>query len=49
MSIGYQVDQGVATLTINRPEKKNALSGEMYEALRLRTCSRRRTTRASAS
>jgi enoyl-CoA hydratase/carnithine racemase len=24
MSIEYQVDQGVATLTLNRPEKKNA-------------------------
>jgi len=33
MSIGYQVDQGVATLTINRPEKKNALTGEMYGAI----------------
>lgn len=33
MSIGYQSDQGVATLTIDRPEKKNALSGEMFEAL----------------
>lgn len=33
MSIGYQVDQGVATLTISRPEKKNALTGAMYEAL----------------
>jgi enoyl-CoA hydratase/carnithine racemase len=33
VSIGYQVDQGVATLTINRPEKKNALTAAMYEAL----------------
>jgi enoyl-CoA hydratase/carnithine racemase len=33
MSIGYQVDQGVATLTSDRPEKKNALSGEMFEGL----------------
>ncbi len=33
MSIGYQSDQGVATLTIDRPEKKNALTGEMYLAL----------------
>lgn len=27
------VDDRIATLTINRPEKKNALTGEMYEAL----------------
>ena len=33
MSIAYQSDQGVATLTIDRPEKKNAITGEMYEAL----------------
>jgi enoyl-CoA hydratase/carnithine racemase len=33
MAIGYQFDQGVATLTIDRPEKKNALSGEMFEGL----------------
>lgn len=33
MSIGYQVDLGVATLTIDRPEKKNALTGAMYEEL----------------
>ncbi|MGH8197522.1 MAG: enoyl-CoA hydratase [Steroidobacteraceae bacterium] len=33
MSIGYQSDQGVATITINRPTKKNAITGEMYEAL----------------
>ncbi len=33
MSIGFQLDQGVATLTIDRPEKKNAITGEMYEAL----------------
>ncbi len=33
MSIGYQSDQGVATLTIDRPEKKNAITGDMYEAL----------------
>jgi len=32
MSIGYQSDQGVATLTIDRPAKKNAITGEMYEA-----------------
>jgi len=33
MSIGYQTDQGVATLTIDRPAKKNAITGAMYEAL----------------
>ena len=33
MAIGYQVDQGVATLTFNRPEKKNAIDAAMYEAL----------------
>ncbi|MGB5133520.1 MAG: enoyl-CoA hydratase-related protein, partial [Steroidobacteraceae bacterium] len=33
MGIGYQFDQGVATLTFDRPEKKNALTGEMYEAV----------------
>jgi enoyl-CoA hydratase/carnithine racemase len=33
MGIGYQQDQGVATITIDRPEKKNAITGEMYEAI----------------
>jgi enoyl-CoA hydratase/carnithine racemase len=33
MSIGYQIDQGVATLTFDRPDKKNAITGEMYEAI----------------
>ncbi|MDH4260663.1 MAG: enoyl-CoA hydratase-related protein, partial [Gammaproteobacteria bacterium] len=33
MSIAYQLDQGVATLTFNRPDKKNAITGEMYEAI----------------
>lgn len=33
MAIGYQLDQGVATLTFDRPEKKNALDAAMYEAL----------------
>lgn len=33
MTIGYQSDQGVATLTIDRPAKKNAITGEMYELL----------------
>ena len=31
MSIAYQSDQGVATLTIDRPAKKNAITAEMYE------------------
>ena len=31
MSIAYLTDQGVATLTIDRPAKKNAITGEMYE------------------
>jgi len=30
MSMAYQTDQGVATLTIDRPAKKNAITGEMY-------------------
>jgi enoyl-CoA hydratase/carnithine racemase len=33
MSIAYQLDQGVATITIDRPDKKNAITGAMYEAL----------------
>ena len=33
MSIGYQFDQGVATLVFDRPDKKNAITGEMYEAI----------------
>ena len=31
MSISYHSDQGVATLTFDRPAKKNAITGEMYE------------------
>ena len=27
-------DHGIATLTMNRPEARNAMSGEMMEALR---------------
>jgi enoyl-CoA hydratase/carnithine racemase len=48
MSIGYQQDQGVATITIDRPEKKNALTGEMYEAIvaRLQEASADRAVRA---
>lgn len=33
MSIGYQQDQGVATLTLDRADKKNAIDSAMYEAL----------------
>lgn len=33
MSIAYQADQGVATITIDRPDKKNAITGAMYEAM----------------
>lgn len=29
----FEVSEGVATLTLNRPEKKNALTVEMYQAL----------------
>ncbi len=32
MSIGYQLDQGVVTLTIDRPAKKNSITAEMYDA-----------------
>lgn len=32
MTVSYQAEQGVATLTIDRPAKKNALTAEMYEA-----------------
>lgn len=32
MTIGYQVDQGVATLTLDRPAKKNAITADMYVA-----------------
>jgi enoyl-CoA hydratase/carnithine racemase len=33
MAIGFQIDQGIVTLTFNRPDKKNAITGTMYEAL----------------
>ena len=33
MGIGYQFDQGVATLTFDRADKKNAITGDMYEAV----------------
>ncbi|MGB1686239.1 MAG: enoyl-CoA hydratase-related protein, partial [Pseudomonadales bacterium] len=32
--INYEVDQGRARITLNRPEKRNALSIEMVEELR---------------
>src|SRR5262245_59785593 len=31
MSIAYQTDQGVATISFDRAAKKNAITGEMYE------------------
>ena len=31
MSISYHSDQGIATLTFDRPAKKNAITAEMYE------------------
>jgi len=33
MSIDFSLDDGVATVTINRPERRNALDAEHYEAL----------------
>ncbi len=33
MSIAYQADQGVAMITIDRVAKKNAITGEMYQAI----------------
>lgn len=33
MSIDVEVDQGVALITINRPERLNAMDGEHYQAL----------------
>src|SRR3989304_8647809 len=33
MSVNYQFEQGVATLTFDRPDKRNAITGAMYEAL----------------
>ncbi|WP_418061292.1 enoyl-CoA hydratase/isomerase family protein [Pimelobacter simplex] len=32
--VHYDVDEGVATITIDRPEKRNALSYAMYDAIR---------------
>jgi enoyl-CoA hydratase/carnithine racemase len=48
MSIAYQVDQGVATITIDRPDKKNAITGAMYEAMvgHLRQAAEDRAVRA---
>ncbi len=31
MSFNYQTDQGIARLSFDRPAKKNAITGEMYE------------------
>ena len=33
MRVNYQFEQGVATLTFDRPDKRNAITGAMYEAL----------------
>ena len=48
MAIGFQIEQGVATLTFNRPDKKNAITGAMYEALvgHLRQAAADRSVRA---
>jgi enoyl-CoA hydratase/carnithine racemase len=48
MSIRFQTDQGVATLTIDRPDKKNAITGAMYETLaaNLRQAADDKTVRA---
>jgi enoyl-CoA hydratase/carnithine racemase len=48
MSIGYQVDEGVATIKIDRPDKKNAITGAMYETMvaNLRQAAEDRAVRA---
>lgn len=33
MSIRFETDKGIATLAFNRPEKKNAITAAMYQAL----------------
>ena len=33
MSIDFEIDKGIAVVTINRPEKLNAMDGEHYLAL----------------
>jgi len=43
------ISNGVLTLTLNRPEKKNALTRAMYEALGEVSMRRDRTTRSAAS
>ncbi len=49
MPVTYEVDEGVATLTIDRPERRNAIDGPTADALqghferspptRMRACS----------
>ncbi len=33
MAIDFEIDQGVATITINRPERLNAMDADHYSAL----------------
>ncbi|MCZ7631468.1 MAG: hypothetical protein M5U19_21515 [Microthrixaceae bacterium] len=40
----YEVSEGVATITINRPERRNALSWDVLTAMRRRSRMRDRTT-----
>lgn len=41
LSVLYRVDEGIARLTINRPHRRNALSWEVVEALRVRVAEAR--------
>jgi methylglutaconyl-CoA hydratase len=43
----YALDQGIARITLNRPEKRNALDGELISEIReaLRNCTRDETVR----